>query len=490
MTPLFSLIRFPAASIQSGSNTMQEKLSSHELPAIEYDQGTLVLNRFPLGIASAIPQAIWDPRICAWRAPALAYGEIKNHLCQSKISFRDESQYKWTSTGSWSPLNLRDYQTAALVAWEFSGRRGIVSLPTGTGKTRVAMSAISTLGQPTLCLVPTRILLEQWIKNFQEVYSGTVGMLGDGMHTVGPITVSTFESCYRNAHRLGNRFRLVVIDEVHHFGQGIKDECLEMLCAEYRLGLTATPPENEPQLKVLARLVGPIVHTQSIEEFAGKFLAEFQVSRCLTPMSAEEKFAYSIKYGTFRDFFLLFQREFPDSTWAEFVKFAAKTASGRQALAAHRQARAMAWLTESKIGMLGKLLTKHKHQRLLIFTGNTEGALTIAKLFLVTPIVAGIGKSERTTILDEFRRGEIRAIVSCQVLNEGFDIPSAEIAIIVSGSQGEREHIQRIGRILRPEPGKTAIVYELVTSGTSEVQKSDRRRVSFDPKRFVTIQYS
>jgi superfamily II DNA or RNA helicase len=472
-----------------GRKKMREHPSHSNLPLVEYDQGTLILNHFPLATASTLPLTVWDPRISAWRAPAHAYRQIKEQLLVAKIPYRDQSQYTREATANWSPLHLREYQVAALLAWESFGRRGIVSLPTGTGKTRVAMAAMSSLRQPALCLVPTRILLDQWVQNLQEVYHGVVGVLGDGMHTIGPITVSTFESAYRNAHRLGNRFSLVVIDEVHHFGQGIKDECLEMLCAESRLGLTATPPVRPEQLHSLEKLVGPIVHTQTIEEFAGKHLADFSVSRCLTPMTPEEKFAYKIQYATFRDFFLLYQQQCPNSSWEDFVKFAAKTARGRLAIVAHRQARALVWLTASKINMLGRLLSLHRHQRLLIFTGNTQGVLTIAKHFLVTPIVSGIDKRERTDILARFRSGEIKSIVSCQVLNEGFDIPQAEIAIVVSGSQGEREHIQRIGRILRPEPGKKAIVYELVTSGTAEMQKSDKRRASIDPKRFTSIQY-
>ena len=489
MTQPFSIISFNVAK-KSLRQKMKIYTSKDPVPLIEFDQGTLVLSHFHPTAMKNLPLTVWDPRISSWRAPAYAYRMIKEHLLVLKVHYVDRSQHSWQVESNWSSLNLRDYQAAALLAWEISGRNGIICLPTGTGKTKLAIAAIKSLKVPTICLVPTRILLDQWSRNLQEVYQGSIGILGDGIHTIGPITVGTFESVYRYAHRYGNRYKLLIVDEVHHFGDRVKDESLEMMCAEYRLGLTATPPLEEIQLQALYNLVGPIVHTQGIEAFAGTYLADFTVRRCLVPMTSEEKFAYKICYEIFREFYLSFQKTFPNSNWREFVKVAGKTTSGRQAIASHKQSRIMAWLPKSKIEMLTRLLTLHREQKLLIFTASTQSALTISKYFLITPIVSGIGKRERIDILTRFRDGKIKTLVSCQVLNEGFDIPTAEIAIIVSGSQGEREHIQRIGRILRPAPDKQAIVYELITTGTSEVRKSEQRRANIDPKRFTTTQYS
>ncbi len=86
-------------------------------------------------------------------------------------------------------------------------------------------------GVSTLCLVPTRILIEQWQKEIKKFYSGKIGIYGDGQKELAPITISTFESAYRNMNQIGNRFDLLIIDEVHHFGNGIRDELLEMSTA-------------------------------------------------------------------------------------------------------------------------------------------------------------------------------------------------------------------------------------------------------------------
>ena len=80
--------------------------------------------------------------------------------------------------------------------------------------------------------------------------------------------------------------------------------------------------------------------------------------------------------------------------------------------------------------------------------------------------------------MDGFKKGKFKAIVSSQVLDEGIDVPDANVAIIVSGTGSSREFIQRLGRILRPSKGKdTAILYELISKDTGEVKVSRRRRV-------------
>ena len=72
--------------------------------------------------------------------------------------------------------------------------------------------------------------------------------------------------------------------------------------------------------------------------------------------------------------------------------------------------------------------------------------------------------------------GTYRAVATSKVLNEGVDVPAANVAVILSGSGTVREHVQRLGRILRKQEGKRAVLYELVTADTSETYTSERRR--------------
>jgi superfamily II DNA or RNA helicase len=115
-------------------------------------------------------------------------------------------------------------------------------------------------------------------------------------------------------------------------------------------------------------------------------------------------------------------------------------------------------------------------RRVLVFTADNEAAYAIANRHLIMPLTCDIGRRERDDVLARFRRAELSALVSARVLNEGLDVPEADVAIVVGGALGEREHVQRVGRTLRPGPGKRAVVYELVTRASIEARQARRRR--------------
>ena len=113
---------------------------------------------------------------------------------------------------------------------------------------------------------------------------------------------------------------------------------------------------------------------------------------------------------------------------------------------------------------------------MLIFTAENEMVYRISEQFLVPAITHETPIKERSAWLAAFNQGEIMALATSKVLNEGVNIPQAAVAVVLSGSGSTREHIQRLGRILRKQPEKEAILYEVVTSGTAEEHISERRR--------------
>ncbi len=128
-----------------------------------------------------------------------------------------------------------------MTAWRDAGDRGVVVLPTGAGKTLVALSAIAELGVSTLIIVPTRILLDQWTRTLEAAWPHPVGRLGDGDYRVAPITVATYASAVTWAPRIGDRFGLAIVDEAHHVGAWCPAEILEMLVAPSRLASPQRP---------------------------------------------------------------------------------------------------------------------------------------------------------------------------------------------------------------------------------------------------------
>src|SRR6058998_1749530 len=136
-----------------------------------FDRGTTLLRDLDPGLdPSAIPGVLWDPRVQAYRTPAYRYRALRRELTLRAVSFSDEVRVPQLPLGSWSPIELRPYQEAALWAWELAQRRAVVVLPTGSGKTRLALAAMARAGSSALCLVPTRILLAQWLRHFSRTY--------------------------------------------------------------------------------------------------------------------------------------------------------------------------------------------------------------------------------------------------------------------------------------------------------------------------------
>jgi superfamily II DNA or RNA helicase len=440
-----------------------------------FDRGTLVLFGAP-DDAGSLPGVLWDPRIRAWRAPACFYTMLSRELSQLYPGFHDEVNPQLVDPPSTVCPELRPYQAAAVASWEFAGKRGIIALPTGSGKTRAAIAAVARTGVRTLCLVPTRALMAQWVKNFGDTTLGPIGEYGDGHRVEQPVTVATFASALRNVETFGNRFDLLVIDEVHHFGAGTGDEILEMCTAPARLGLSATPPEDEVRRSRLDMLVGPEVYRASVEELAGRYLASFELITILFGLTPPERQAYDREISVFRPVCRAFFEAAPGASWSDFVASAGRSDSGRRALAAWRHSRTVVRYNTEKRRIVNELLLRHRASRILIFAADNDTAYSVAREHLIQPITCDIGKKERAQALQRFSNGELRILVSARVLNEGIDVPAADVAIIAGGSQGSREYVQRVGRVLRPSEGKKAIVYDLVTRGTFEVRRADEHR--------------
>lgn len=449
-----------------------------------FDRGTVVVEAAtPAGVQ--LSSLSWDARVSAYRAPAMLYPRILDGLRQGGHEVSDGVRGAGAAPGDWGPVDLRPYQEAAIDAWELQGRRGVVVLPTGSGKTHVALGVMARTKMRTLCLVPTRALVEQWTAQIARRYAACVGCYGDGRHDLAPVTVATFESAYRHMDRLGNQFDLLVVDEAHHFGHGIRDEALEMSTAMARIGLTATPPGSAGSR--LSELVGPQVFELTVGDLTGTFLASFDLVTLHLELSMDERARYERARAQFLEVHREFRRMVPNGAWSDFVKLAARTDVGRKALAAWRESQQIITYPDSKRRVVESLLARHRDSRVLVFTADNHTAYSIARQNLVMPLTCDIDRGERSTALAGFQNGHLHALVSARVLNEGIDVPDADVAIVVGGTQGEREHVQRVGRLLRPREGKRALVYELVCGRTIETRLAKRRQRALAPQRSAQL---
>ncbi len=130
----------------------------------------------------------------------------------------------------------------------------------------------------------------------------------------------------------------------------------------------------------------------------------------------------------------------------------------------------------AKIELLDELLHRHSGDRVIIFASENATAYQIARRFLVPAITHQTKARERQHLLERFHNGTYPILATSQVLNEGVDVPAANVGIVLSGTGSVREHVQRLGRLLRKQGDKQALLYEVVTRGTAEEFTSERRR--------------
>ena len=299
-------------------------------------------------------------------------------------------------------------------------------------------------------------------------------MLGGGSSTVHDITVTTFDSAWLQAERLGDRFGLLVFDEVHHLPGPSYASAATMSLAPFRLGLTATLERPDGGHERLSDLVGPVVFRREIPELAGDWLAEYQTECIRVALGDEERRAYTDARDEFRAF--VDGRGLRGAQWTHILRDAMRSPAGRSALRAWRRSRRILEGTPRKLAAVDELFRRNQGRRILVFTNDNATAFEVSRRFLVPALTHHTDASERKRWLAAFSDGSQPILVTSRVLNEGVDVPEAEVAIVMSGSGTLREHVQRLGRILRRHGGKQAVLYELVVADSAEESTSARRR--------------
>ncbi len=228
---------------------------------LAFEGGTLVVTGATAERLAGLPFCRHDPRAGVYRAEGRHYRVLVEHLRRGQIPYTDAAR-AWQPT-PWRLRTSRDpfpHQTEALEAWWKGGGRGVVVLPTGTGKTHLAILAIHQAARPALVVTPTIDLLNQWYGELVVAFDAPVGLIGGGHYEVQELTVTTYDSAHIHLDRWGHRFGLVVFDECHHLpGPSYQNATVGSL-APFRLGLTATPERSDGGEALLEELVGPMLY--------------------------------------------------------------------------------------------------------------------------------------------------------------------------------------------------------------------------------------
>ncbi len=487
----------------------------YEQPRLVFEDGTLVLKAVLPQVRDLPACFVWHAG--HWVAPAFRYAELKGWLSQEWHGQRiinNVPRYLPTRTDGFQfvrqdglakaaavrqvaetpetyragpsipPVEpaiqtVRPYQQEAIDSWKALDGRGTIVLPTGAGKSIVATLAIDEVRAPTLIVVPQLDLLHQWYENLSRIYGqANVGVYFGEKKDIQPITVTTYVSASSHLDELGNRFYLLICDEVHHLTAATWQHAARLSIAPKRLALTATYPTDFEDHLLLQELIGPPCYYKTPAELAGTYLAEYETMRVRVDFTSEEADEYNKLRQVYGPFVKRMWENYGMGWYSRVLRGQNREPAYRQALVYKARMAELIEMSRAKRLALARILALHRGQSALIFTETNRAVYELAELFMIPAITHHTPAVERKAILDGFRQGEFPAIVTARVLNEGVDLPVAKVAVVVGGGGSSTEYVQRLGRILRRQGGAKAFLYELIVRDTLEEGVSTRRRLN------------
>ncbi|WP_407667493.1 DEAD/DEAH box helicase [Myxococcus dinghuensis] len=325
-------------------------------------------------------------------------------------------------------VSLRDYQAAAVDRLA-KATQGTAVLPCGAGKSVLAVGAISRLRTPTLILVHTLDLAEQWREHVRERLGLEAGLVGAGEEDVRPVTVAVVQSLARweeaKLDAFLHGFGLLVLDEAHHIAASAFHRLVDRCPARYRLGLTATP-EREDGLTPLLRLYlgAPLAVVKHEDLVARGVLVVPEVRAVETD--------FDFPYGRAADYAPMLEALAEDTARNDLIVGAV----AREAWAGH-----------VCLVLTGRVEHCELLARRLSATGLSAAALT-----------SGVSREERKALVDKARTGRMSVLVATSLADEGLDLPRLSRVFLAYPGRARGRTVQRLGRLMRPHPEKKSAV--------------------------------
>ena len=365
----------------------------------------------------------------------------------------------------------RAWQSEALDSWR-SPLRGIASVVTGGGKTTFALMCMEFFRSkyPSgrfVIVVPTQALLDQWYVSLREDLSVPANEIstfsGEGRsEEFNVVNLMVINTARTHASSVPEKYdSMLIIDECHRAASQSNSLSLE---GRYKatLGISATPKREHDNLfeSVLVPRLGPVIFEYDYgRALRDGVLSPFQLINVSTEMTEEEQESY-------------------DTASQDIARTYQRVQSGdieREVLVRKLQRRArLAASSIQRIPVAVRLAEQHRGSRIIVFHESIQSAESIfsilsARRFNATIYHSKISPELRRDNLRLFRRGVFDSIVTCRALDEGANVPELDVAIVAASTTSVRQRIQRLGRVLRPAPGKsTARVYTIYVSKPEE----------------------
>lgn len=376
------------------------------------------------------------------RIPRGMIGQVVNMAKRAEVSYRIEDRRRslppvdirfLLPTGrSVTNTGLKPYQVKVI---EDVLKRDISVLqaPTGSGKTVVALATIAERKQPTLIIVHTKELLNQWIdriETFLGIPAYEVGIIGNGKKNIGTrITVGIVNSVYHIADGIKRSFGHIVVDECHRCPSRTFTEAVSAFDAKYLLGLSATPWRRDGLTKLIGWYLGPQVKVEPEELTEKDIILDVEVVSRETdflPCSDPTK-----EYSTMLSELCEDSRR--NRLIADDVMKEAGNGGGTCLVLSDRKTHCDALASALRA----------KGIKADVLTGDTA-------------------RKERRGIVSRLNDGDVKVLIATgQLIGEGFDARALQTLFLATPIKFDGRLLQYLGRVLRPAPGKDkAKVYD------------------------------
>jgi superfamily II DNA or RNA helicase len=371
-------------------------------------------------------------------------------------------------------------QIAGLRKWRESNFCGIAEYPTGFGKTYTAIMAIQGMvprAGITSCLVvvPTLELKSQWEVELKK-------------HKLSFVKVMVINSAIKHFHNVD----MLVLDEIHRYAAESFRNIFHKVDSKYILGLTATLEREDGFHEVILEYLTVFDQISVDEALDNNWIAPYIVYNIPVNLSAEEQIEYNKANNAFRHFAAKLghgSNAFQNAN--SYLKSSDKALQGQAGAYynAMRKRKNICQNNENKISATKQIIDIFPERNGLIFSATTEFAESLQNELgdICMTFHSKIKRKDQELIVKRFKdkRTKIRFLSSVQALNEGFNVPDCSLAIIAGSTSTKRTFIQQLGRVVRKQPDKEAIIINLYTPGSQEEVWMRKRLEGINKDRIV-----
>jgi len=371
-------------------------------------------------------------------------------------------------------------QIAGLRKWRESNFCGIAEYPTGFGKTYTAIMAIQGMvprAGITSCLVvvPTLELKSQWESELKK-------------NKLSFVKVMVINSAIKHFHDVD----MLVLDEIHRYAAESFRNIFHKVNSKYILGLTATLEREDGFHEVILEYLTVFDQISVDEALDNNWIAPYIVYNIPVNLSAEEQIEYNKANNAFRHFAAKLghgSNAFQNAN--SYLKSSDKALQGQAGAYynAMRKRKNICQNNENKISATKQIIDIFSERNGLIFSATTEFAESLQNELgdICMTFHSKIKRKDQELIVKKFKdkRTKIRFLSSVQALNEGFNVPDCSLAIIAGSTSTKRTFIQQLGRVVRKQPDKEAIIINLYTPGSQEEVWMRKRLEGINKDRIV-----